>query len=217
MIQGVLSLDYSTFICVNKCTGCVSLCIQCQQKTVFLAGNYKYVSVFQAYWPVQFGAAYNGPNRPAAVQPQRCEQLPDAVVQGLRDALCSAISEIKSLKEENKALKEQIGLQENRQVEVSQLREELKQKDDLLQKAVKKRRARTRAHVETLELLGQLEKKLKRTEVQQSTCDALEASTVSENLQLQVRCLSSSFYFGVTTRWILTTGFRFRISFVHVQ
>lgn len=200
----MLFLDYSRFICVNKCTGFDSLCIQCQQKTVFLTKNYMYVSVSQACRPAQFGAAYYGPNGPAAVQQQRCEQLPDPVVQGLRNALCTAISEIKSLKEENTALKEQIALLENRQVEVSQLQEQLKQKDDLLQRAVKKRRARTRAHIETLGLLGQLEKEHKLREEQwKSTCDALAVSIVSKDLQLQVR-----FYFRTMTCWIITAGFR---------
>lgn len=73
--------------------------------------------------------------RLAAVKLHHCEQLPhNSVVQGLRDTLHSAIAEIKSLKEENKALKEQIGLLGSRKMEVSQLQEWLKQKDDLLKR-----------------------------------------------------------------------------------
>ncbi|XP_038549721.1 inner centromere protein A-like [Micropterus salmoides] len=140
----------------------------------------------QGFWPMQFGAASYGPNSLAAVRLQHCEQSPNSVVQGLRDALYSAITEIKSLKEENKALKEQVGLLEHRQVEVSQLQEELKQKDDLLKRVTEKRQARTRAHVETLDLLTQMEKELKKSEERwKSTCDALEASLMSKNNQLQ--------------------------------
>lgn len=66
-----------------------------------LAKNYMYVSVFKAFVPMQFGSAFHSPNSPAAVQLQHSEQLPNAVLQGLRDALYSAIKEIHSLKDEN--------------------------------------------------------------------------------------------------------------------
>ena len=116
-------------------------------------------------------------------------------MQGLRNALYFAITEIKSLKKENKALKEQIGPLENRQVEVMQLHEELKQKDDLLKRANKKRRARTGAHVENLGLLAQTEKQMKRSDEQwRGMSHTLMARLVSKANQLQIRCLTSSFH-----------------------
>lgn len=56
--------------------------------------------------PTQFGAAFLGPNSPAAVQLRHSEQLSNKVVQGLRDALNSAVKETNSPKD--KALKEQV-------------------------------------------------------------------------------------------------------------
>ncbi|GAA6224927.1 inner centromere protein-like [Lates japonicus] len=61
-------------------------------------------------------------------------------VQGLRDALCSAINRVlETLNEDNKALKEHVNLVEDgwRRIE-SQLREELKGKDVLLKKKSRK-------------------------------------------------------------------------------
>lgn len=122
------------FLCEKKCTGCVLLCIHYNIK------HYMYALASQAFEPMQSGAAFSGPNRPAAVQLQHSQQLTDdSVVQGLRGALYSAITEIHSLKDENKALKEQTGLLENKQMVVSRLQEEVKQKDDLLKRVIKNR------------------------------------------------------------------------------
>ncbi|XP_018537076.1 cilia- and flagella-associated protein 251 [Lates calcarifer] len=67
-------------------------------------------------------------------------------IQGLRNALYSAINEIRTLKEDNKALKEQVNLLENGQNKMeSQLRQELKEKDELLNTEIEKRRACTKA------------------------------------------------------------------------
>ncbi|XP_027138354.1 stress response protein NST1-like [Larimichthys crocea] len=55
-------------------------------------------------------------------------------MQGLREALCSAITEIKSVKEENKALKEGTGQQMEKLLEQKQLmrgaQEEVKMKEE---------------------------------------------------------------------------------------
>lgn len=127
--------------------------------------------------------------RPAVVQQQNSNQVPHKViVQGLRDALYKAISEIKSLKEqnaalkeENTALKEQVGLQEDRQTDVSQLQEKLSQKENILSRVTKKRRSRTKAYVETLDLLEHKEKELKLCDQQwKRACDALEVSLREE-------------------------------------
>ncbi|XP_039977803.1 trichohyalin-like [Xiphias gladius] len=103
-------------------------------------------------------------------------------VQGLRDTLYSAISDIKSLKEENKALKEQLNLVENgRREKESQLREELRQKDELLKRLTKKRQARTKAHVDCLVLLNQKDRELQKIEEEWKTrYEALEASLQQE-------------------------------------
>ena len=83
---------------------------------------------------MQFGAALYRPNQhgPAAGQLHQ-------TVQDLRDALCSPNSDIISLKEQNKALTEQVKLVENgwRQKE-SQLKEALRQNNELLKKVVRK-------------------------------------------------------------------------------
>ncbi|XP_042292930.1 protein MNN4-like [Thunnus maccoyii] len=133
---------------------------------------------------MQFGAAMYNPNlcRPAAAQLQPSNQLPyNSIVQGLRDALYSTINDLKSLKEENKALKEQVGLQENLKTEVSQLKKELKDKDDLLTKVTIKRRARTKAHVDTMDLLARREKEMKQSNQQwKSRFEALEVSLREE-------------------------------------
>ncbi|KAM7376627.1 hypothetical protein PAMP_006350 [Pampus punctatissimus] len=96
-----------------------------------------------------FSAAMYSPNlwQPAAAQMQPSNQLLyNSTVQGLRDALYSSINDLKSLKEENKALKEQISLQKNLKTKVKQLKKELKDKDDLLTKVTLKRPTRTRAY-----------------------------------------------------------------------
>lgn len=58
-----------------------------------------YVSVFQT---LQFVAALHGSNTPAARH--NSEQFHRAVVQGLRDALLAAISDIKSLNGEKTSM-----------------------------------------------------------------------------------------------------------------
>ncbi|XP_056239553.1 trichohyalin-like [Seriola aureovittata] len=126
----------------------------------------------------QFGAALYGPvqYRPTAV-PLHTEQH-NAVVQGLRDALLSAINQIKSLQENNKSLEEKINLQENqwRQVE-SRLQEELRQKHELLKRSLKKRQARTQAYMDVLALLAQKERELEmREEEWKARCGAQEES-----------------------------------------
>ncbi|XP_056230666.1 coiled-coil domain-containing protein 88B-like [Seriola aureovittata] len=132
----------------------------------------------QSFGTQQFGAALYLPAhyRPATV-PLYPEQQ-NAVVQGLRDALLSAINEIKSLKEENKSLKDKMDLQQSewRQVE-SQLQEEVRQKDQLLKSTIKKRQARTKAHIDVLALLAQREAELEsREEGWKARCGALEVS-----------------------------------------
>ncbi|XP_056219288.1 reticulocyte-binding protein homolog 2a-like [Seriola aureovittata] len=126
----------------------------------------------------QFGAALYSPAQywPPAVQLHIEQQ--NAIVQGLRDALLSAINEIKSLKEENTSLKDKMDLQQNewRQVE-SQLQEELRQKDELLKRTIKKRQARTKAHADVLALLSQKEAEMdSRKEEWKARCGALEVS-----------------------------------------
>eukprot|EP00064_Thunnus_orientalis_P011614 superscaffoldBa00001691_g11645 len=65
---------------------------------------------------------------------------------------------------------------ENRQTQVIQLQEELKEKDDLLRNVREKRQARTRAHVETVDLLARKENYFQSSQQCQSKYDALEAS-----------------------------------------
>ncbi len=69
-----------------------------------------YVSVFQIFGQMQYVGALHSPN-----QLQHSDQLNNPVIQGLREALSTAVHEIKSLMEENKALKELTGLLEKRQ------------------------------------------------------------------------------------------------------
>ncbi|XP_056225706.1 trichohyalin-like [Seriola aureovittata] len=119
----------------------------------------------------QFGSDLFVPaqHRPASV-PLYTEQQ-NAVEQGLRDALYTAINEIKSLKEENKSLRDKMHLQQGewRQVE-SQLQGELK-------RTIKKRQARTKAHIDVLALLAQREAELEsREEEWKARCGALEVS-----------------------------------------
>lgn len=72
-------------------------------------------------------------------------------MQELKDALHFATQELKTAKEENASLKEKIVvLEDAHKMEVSSLQEELKLKDEALQRCVKKRRARTKAWVELL-------------------------------------------------------------------
>ena len=141
-----------------------------------------YVSVFQ---PLQFVAAFYVLNTPAVRH--NSEQFYRAVVQGLRDALVNAISEIKSLKDENISLKTQTGQLRNSQIKVRQLQEDLKEKEEALQ------RARKTACLETLDMLART------SEQWRSRCDALEQSLASTTNQLQVRCLRPSLYFTVIT------------------
>ena len=72
---------------------------------------------------------------------------------------------------------------ERKQVE-SQLQEELRKKDELLKRAIEKRRARTKAHVDCLDLLAQKEKELKRSEEEwKARCEAVEANLQKELAQ----------------------------------
>ena len=119
------------------------------------------VSVFQPL-QMQFVAAANGLNMPAAVQLRTHEQpsLP-----GIRESLYSAINEIKSLKDQNKSL-----ITEN-----SELKKELTNKDKALE------RAKTAADV-----VGYASKEWK------TRCEVMEKGLAAKTFQLQVRCLRSS-------------------------
>ncbi|XP_030257895.1 golgin subfamily A member 6-like protein 22 isoform X1 [Sparus aurata] len=192
---------------------------------------------------MQFVAAANGQNMPAAVQ-QRTHEQPSHP--GIRESLYSAINEIKSLKDQNKSLmtenselkkeltnkdkaleraktaadvvsyaskewrtrcevmekglvantfqlqelntklQEQKQVLTGRQVEVSRLQEELREKTFLLKMEIQKHQATTKVHVETLQQLSRKETQLNRIEGQwKSRCDALEESHISNSTQLQ--------------------------------
>ncbi|XP_030257862.1 golgin subfamily A member 6-like protein 22 isoform X2 [Sparus aurata] len=192
---------------------------------------------------MQFVAAANGQNMPAAVQ-QRTHEQPSHP--GIRESLYSAINEIKSLKDQNKSLmtensklkkeltnkdkaleraktatdvvsyaskewrtrcevmekglaantfqlqelttklQEQKQVLTGRQVEVSRLQEELREKTFLLKMEIQKHQATAKVHVETLQQLSRKETQLNRIEAQwKSRCDALEESHVSNSTQLQ--------------------------------
>ena len=74
-----------------------------------------------------------------------------------------------------------------RQVEVSRLQEELREKTVLLKMEIQKHQVTNKAHVETLQQLSRKETQLNRIEGQwKSRCDALEQSHVSNSTQLQV-------------------------------
>lgn len=91
--------------------------------------------------------------------PINCSTL-TRVVQGLKEALYTAINQIKPLKGEKKTVKEKTGLPLNRQTEVSQLQERLKGKD---KQGHWEKAARTKACVETLNLLAQEVKELRQS------------------------------------------------------
>ncbi|XP_071317705.1 golgin subfamily A member 6-like protein 25 [Trachinotus anak] len=132
----------------------------------------------QSFWPMQFGAALcsQTQTRPAAVQLQTDQLQQNSVVQGLREALYSAINEIKSLKNENMSLMEKVNLQQKEwKQEGNQLHEELRQKDELLERAAKEREAHTKAYTDILALLSRKESELERTEgAWKVRCGALE-------------------------------------------
>ena len=93
----------------------------------------------------------------------------------------------------------------SRQVEVSRLQEELQEKTGLLDREIEKRRARTKAHVETLYQLSLKETELNSIEGQwKSRCDRLVENHVSKSTLLQVSCLISSTYLTIISCWILT-------------
>ena len=125
---------------------------------------------------------------------QNSKMFHRSVVRALKDALLTTISEIESLKDENKSLKTQVGRLRSSQVKVSQLQQDLKEKEEALQNA------RKTARVETLDMLART------SEQWRSRCDALEESLASTTSQLQVRCLTSSLYLTAVTWWILTAG-----------
>ncbi|XP_026198754.1 trihelix transcription factor GT-3b-like [Anabas testudineus] len=135
-------------------------------------------SRLQGSGPRHVGAAFYGPKLHAlgTVQLQTTGQLPESsLVESLRKALVSAISEIKVLKEENQALKEQIDLRKNQsQVEVSQLQEKLTEKDELFKKA-------TKAHMDCLALLAEKDTEVKTSEEHwEKRCEALKESLQQE-------------------------------------
>ena len=110
-----------------------------------------------------------------------------------------------SFQELNIKLQEQKQVLNGRQVEVSRLQEEVREKTFLLNMEIQKHQATTKAHVETLQKLSRKETQLNRIEGQwKSRCDALEESHVSKSTQLQVSCLTSSIYFTISSCWILT-------------
>ena len=125
--------------------------------------------------PTQVSAVLYGQNQTAAVQLQQ-------TVQSLRDALFSAICEIKTLKEVNKALKDQLNLVDNgRKQTESQLQEELRQKNELLKKVQRKRQACTKVHIDCPDLLAQKDNELKRSEEERKArYEAPEASLQQE-------------------------------------
>ncbi|KAK2900125.1 hypothetical protein Q8A73_013254 [Channa argus] len=107
--------------------------------------------------------------------------LQDSIIQVLRKALLSAANEIKLLKEENKALKQQRDLLENEQKQVRQLQEELKAKDELLKREKRKRLSRTKAHMDTLSLLTKAEEEIRRNDkLWKDMCNDLEVSLREE-------------------------------------
>lgn len=119
-------------------------------------------------------------------------QVPPSVVQGLRDTLYTTINEISSLKDENKALKTEVGKLKNSQVKVSQLQEALTEREEVLQRPGKT------AHVKTMDMLA-------RTSEQWSGWgDALEERLISNANKLQKHCLRSSLYLTIMTCWILS-------------
>ncbi|XP_039458722.1 golgin subfamily A member 6-like protein 2 [Oreochromis aureus] len=104
-----------------------------------------FVSENLASWAVQTSAA-------DMKQQQEANRIAESeTVQELKDALHFATQELKTAKEENASLKKKIAvLEDAHKMEVSSLQEELKLKDEALQRCVKKRRARTKAWVELL-------------------------------------------------------------------
>ena len=75
----------------------------------------------------------------------------------------------------------------------------------LLNREIKKRQARTKALVETLQQMSLKDIQINKIEGQwKSKCDALEESRVSNSTQLQVSCLRSSVYFTIISCWIPT-------------
>ncbi|XP_036957745.1 trichohyalin-like isoform X2 [Acanthopagrus latus] len=96
------------------------------------------------------------------------------------------VSKSTLLQELNIKLREQEQVLTNRQVEVSRLQEELQEKTGLLDREIEKRRARTKAHVETLHQLSLKETELNSIEGQwKSRCDRLEENHVSKSTLLQ--------------------------------
>ncbi|XP_069396037.1 DNA recombination protein RmuC homolog isoform X2 [Paralichthys olivaceus] len=115
---------------------------------------------------------------PLAFSPSLCGaahlQL-QKTVEGLREALCKAITEINSLKEAKGALEEKVQQLESSE---SQLKTELKEKDDIIIKMKKKRSHRVRAHIDCLAMLAVQEKELQ-------TCVA-ECRATHENLEVSL-------------------------------
>lgn len=75
---------------------------------------------------------------------------------------------------------------------MSQLQEELTEREEALQ------RARKTAHVETMDMLARTSERWSRR------VDALEESPISNAKQLQICCLRLSLYLTIMTCWILS-------------
>ncbi|KAK2890324.1 hypothetical protein Q8A73_018624 [Channa argus] len=84
----------------------------------------------------------------------------------LRKSLLSAANEIKLLKEENGAVKEQRDLMEDEQRQMRKFEEELKVKGELLKGETRKRQARTKVHMDRLPLLTKAEEEIRRNDQQ---------------------------------------------------
>ncbi|KAF3702684.1 hypothetical protein EXN66_Car018372 [Channa argus] len=92
--------------------------------------------------------------------------LHDSIIQVLRKSLLSAANEIKLLKEENGAVKEQRDLMEDEQRQMRKFEEELKVKGELLKGETRKRQARTKVHMDRLPLLTKAEEEIRRNDQQ---------------------------------------------------
>ncbi|CAJ1085400.1 protein MNN4-like [Xyrichtys novacula] len=125
------------------------------------------------------------------------DSLLESVVK--KDALASKEMEIKSLrynlrrelacKEDLRAeMKEKVHEnQANEKLEVSRLQEELKSTKELLGRAIKQRRKRTKAYLDTMDLLNKRSLELKRTEEHwRLKCNELQKSLDEQTSNLQV-------------------------------
>lgn len=136
-----------------------------------------YVSVVQARAPWCHTASQycSIKSSPAEVQLQ-------VTVKSLREALCNAISEMKSLQNENETLIQQVNLLKSEQRHTgSQHKEELKRKDKQIKRGRKKRIVWTKTNWHRLTLLAKAKKKMKTTKGQwRSKFQLLEANLHQE-------------------------------------